>query len=274
MCPVEMRKFFAFFIIGILCVTGDAGAANVTVKKASSVKKQETSGLETITSGSLLPGVIGLVSNVASLKKQTEELKAECVPSGTESAWVDNIVKEYAKTGAKTAEQMLGGAKACSSDSGWDIEVQEARASGQEPCMPVFNDADDADAIWSGYPRVKTAKYCPDLGDTTCADSKKKNESNIYKIFGALDWTQEDYLVGEGDMFIKMMEKTDKCAPEKITARNREAYANFVKQTISGAGQSQNTGAIYEAIGNLTGSGGGLSGVGSLAPTVIQLLDK
>ena len=140
--------------------------------------------------------------------------------------------------------------------------------------MPVFNDADDAGAIWYGYPRVKTVKYCPDLGDTTCADSKKKNESNIYKIFGALDWTQEDYLVGEADMFIKMMEKTDKCAPEKITARNREAYANFVKQTISGAGQSQNTGAVYEAIGNLTGSGGGLSGVGSLAPTVIQFLDK
>lgn len=268
-----MRKFFAFFIIGILCVTGDAGAANVTVKKASSVKKQETSGLETITSGSLLPGVIGLVSNVASLKKQTEELKAECVPSGTESAWVDNIVKEYAKTGAKTAEQMLGGAKACSSDSGWDLEVQSARLTpgGGEPCMPVF---DDKDAIWYGYPKVAKAKYCPDMGDTTCADSKKKNESNIYKIFGALDWTQEDYLVGEGDMFIKMMEKTDKCAPEKITARNREAYANFVKQTISGAGQSQNTGAVYEAIGNLTGSGGGLSGVGSLAPTVIQLLDK
>ena len=253
-----------------MCVGGDAGAANVTVKKASSVKKQETSGLETITSGSLLPGVIGLVSNVASLKKQTEELKAECVPNGTESAWVDNIVKEYAKTGAKSAKDMAGD-KPCGNDSGWDIEVAEARAIGQEPCMPVF---DEEGTIWKGYPRVKTVKYCSDLSDPQCADSKKKNESNIYKIFGALDWTQEDYLVGEADMFIKMMEKTDKCAPEKITARNREAYANFVKQTISGAGQSQNTGAVYEAIGNLTGSGGGLSGVGSLAPTVIQFLDK
>ena len=85
-----MRKFFAFFIAMIMSVVGDAGAANVTVKKASSVKKQDTGGIESITNGSLLPGVIGLVSNVSALKKQTEELKAECVPSGSEQSWLNN----------------------------------------------------------------------------------------------------------------------------------------------------------------------------------------
>lgn len=264
----EMRKIFAFFMGLFMCLCNGADAANVSVKKASSVKKQETGGVESIMSGSLLPGVMGLVSNVSALKKQTEELKAECIPSGTEESWVNNAVKEYAKTGAKTAKDMNLD-NPCRTNSSWDVEVAQARSSGQEPCMPVFN---ESGAVWDNYPTVKTVKYCPDLADPYCSDSKKKTESNIYKIFGMLDWTQEDYLVGESDMFIKMMEKTEKCAPEKITARNREAYANFVKQTISGAGQSTNTGAVYDAIGGLTQ--GGLSGIGSLAPSVIQFLDK
>ena len=69
------------------------------------------------------------------------------------------------------------------------------------------------------------------------------------------------------------MEKTEKCAPEKISARNREAYKNFLTSTISNAGQSTNTGAVLDAIGGMVGNSG-LGGVSNLAPTVIQFLDK
>lgn len=272
MYPVEMRKFFAFFIAMIVSVVGDAGAANVTVKKASSVKKQDTGGIESITNGSLLPGVIGLVSNVSALKKQTEELKAECVPSSSEQAWLNNMVKEYAKTGAKTAEEMRGKKPACGGGEVTAIAVAQAGGMDEDGvCSPVFN---EPGAIWDGYPQVQVVKYCPDLSDPYCADSKKKTESNFYKIFGMLDWGQEDFLVGESATFIKLVEKTEKCAPEKISARTREAYTNFIQQTITGAGQSQNTGGIYDAIGSFTQGGGGLGGIGSLAPAAIQFLDK
>lgn len=271
----EMKKFFAFFIAGVVCLNCfGAMAANVTVKKSSSVKKQETSGLDSITGNSLLPGVIGLVSNVAALKKQSAELKAECIPTDPEIRWVNKMVKEYVKIGEKTATDMVGTSANKCSGSSWDSELQDSRPVGQEPCVPVFSSANNE--IWVGYPEAKVGKYCPDLADRLCPESSKKTESNIYSVFGQISFDQEDYTEDEINMYVKLMEKAEKCAPEKISARNREAYTNFLKTTISGAGQSTNvnTATVWDAVGNLTNGSSVLQGVGNLAPSVIQLLDK
>ena len=79
-------------------------------------------------------------------------------------------------------------------------------------------------------------------------------------------------------MYGKIMEKAEKCSPENISKRNKEAYSSFITTTIANSsGTSANTGSIMQAVGGLSGSlggGGGLSGLGGLAPTVTQFLDK
>lgn len=269
-----MKKSFAFFMavfVGLACFS--AMAADFKVKKASSVNKQEKSGLESVTSGSLVPGVIGLVSNVSALNKQQQELAAECVPTAAEVSWVNNMVKEYAKIGEVNAADMRAkiGSRECENDSVYTSEVQTNRPANQDVCVPVFTD--EQKVIWYKYPRANYAKYCAGDVTYTCAESKKKTESNIYEVFGNISFSQEDYTADEVTMYAKMMEKIEKCAPGKVSQRQKEAYAGFLKNTIAGAGTSTNTGGIMEAVSGLT-QGNGLSGVQSLAPSVMQFLDK
>ncbi len=274
-----MKKKFAFLMALVVGLTSfSAMAADFSVKdssfkakKASSVKTQEKSGLESITSGSLLPGVIGMVSNVAALTKQQKELAAECVPSSSEISWVNDMVKEYAKVGEETAGEMLNRLKMtrCGPNEHYSKSVEVSRPANLEPCTDVF---EDKDTIWNGYPMAAVASYCAD-GMEVCSGSKKKTESNVYAIFGAISFTVDDYATDEADKYTKMMAKIEKCAPEKISARSKQAYADFLKTTISTAGGSASSGAVWDAVGGLT-SGGGLSGVQSLMPAVTQFLDK
>ena len=271
----EMKKHIAFLISLVVCMGGFAAmAADFQVKKASSVKKQEKSGLESIASNSLVPGVVGLISNVTALTKQQKELAAECMPSSTELSWVNSMVREYAKIGEITAESMftkIDQAKCVGETYSYSVSV--VGNSGEKPCADYNK---EQDVIWAGYPEASTGTYCADgsLDMKLCPSSKKKQVSNVYAVFGAINFSQEDFTEDEINMYSKMMEKADKCAPEKISQRNREAYASFLKATITGAGQTTNTAGVWDAIGNLTQSGGGLSGLGSLAPTVTQFLDK
>ena len=270
-----MRKTFAFLIAAFGCMAVLAAmAADFQVKKSSSVKKQEKSGLESMTSGSLLPGVIGLVTNVSALNKQQKELKAECIPSNAEVEWVNKMVKEYAKIGKVTAKDMRGSDNKCRDENHYKNEVEMLMTSDPSNiCTPVFTSTGN-DEIWVDYPMVVVAEYCADGSSLSdCSSSKKKKESNIYTIFGKLGFDQEDYLTDEATMYVKMMEKAEKCAPERLSAASKQAYANFLKTTIAGAGQSTNTGTIWDAVGGLT-QGNGLSGVGNLAPTVLQLMGE
>jgi len=272
-----MKKIFAFFIGTCVCMTCVvAMAANFQVKKASSVKTQEKSGLENVTSGSLLPNVIGLVSNVSALTKQQKELQAECVPTSSEISWVNERVKEYAKIGEKSAKDMLGGLKMdkCGYGETYAHSVEVNAAAKLEPCVDVFPTDSNNPHIWDDYPMAATATYCAD-GLDVCSGSKKKTVSNMYDIFGAINFTLDDYTTDEASTYTKLMEKAEKCAPEKISARTKEAYKNFITSTISGAGTSTNTGGIMQAVGGLTQSGGNVSsGIQSLAPSVLQFLDK
>ena len=253
-----------------------AVAADFQVKKASSVKKQEQSGLDNITSNSLLPGVVNLVTNVAALKKQTEELKAECAPTTAEINWVNNMVKEYAKVGSTSADKMVaavGGKNGVCGNDTYENSVLNSVSANLDPCVPTFSEQGDQNMIWAGYPKAASAKYCPGDDVYMCADAKKKTMSNIYKIFGAIDFVPEDYTESEASTYVKFMEKMEKCAPEKISARNRQAYTEFLKTTITGVGQNQNTATVWDMVGTLSG-GSGLSGISNVAGSVTQFLQQ
>lgn len=267
----EMRKKIVFLFAVCACMAGfAASAASFQVKKASSVKKQDSSGLESIASNSLLPGVINLVANVSALNKQQKELEAECVPSSQELRWVNDMVKEYAKSGG-----VIDISDICSPGTNWADEVEVSMPAKIKPCAAsVIDEVSGEIHVWNGYPIAEVAKYCAD--DSTlsnCSSSKRKTVSNIYTIFSAIDFAKEDYTADEASTYVKFLEKMEKCAPENIAARKKEANAGFITSALSNVGQSTNTGGILEAVGGLT-SGGGASGIQSLVPAVTQFLDR
>lgn len=280
-----MKKYFAFLIVVCVCVTSYvAMAANFQVKKASPVApKAETSGLEDITSNSLLPGVLDLVSNVAALNKQQQELKAECAPTDAEIEWVNTMVQEYAKIGAVTDTDMLNSIKDRDDNicSGSQTYSSTALLNMPEvsPCIELFadpkadNNGKTKAMVWAKFPKASKGKYCSD-GTTDCQETKKKHVSNVYQVFGAINFSEEDYTESEASKYVKFMEKAEKCSDAKIAAQRKAAYTDFIKNTVTGAsGQKDSTVTVWDAINKLT-QGTGLSGVSNLAPSVLQLMGE
>lgn len=272
-----MKKYFAILLCACVCMAGFAAmAANVKVKKASSVKQQEqASGIEAITSNSLLPGVIGLVSNVTNMKNQLKQLEGECKPTQSEIDWVNKMVKEYAMVGPESVEKFMGSWDACGPGNSYAADVAASLEANLQPCVDTFNSSTDNGRIWQGYPKAAWTQYCSDGGDL-CADAKKKSVSNIYEIFGKIQFSESDYTADEISMYVKLLEKQKKCSPENISKANKEAYSSLVTGTISSlsqsitpGGQQSNVGGIMDAV---KGLGGGAQGLSSFGGAALQLL--
>ena len=269
-----MRKNFVFLLVVAFCMACvSATAATVAVKKASSVKAQETSGLESMMGSSLVPNVVGLVTNVAALNKQAKEFDKECIPTESELRWVEKMVKEYAKIGGTNSYD----GKICgdSEKNAWINEVRNTSYAKMQPgCSAVA--LDEANYIWNGYPKPQNAEYCSDQAELSgCSSSKKKKTTNMWDIFSMVsaEFAEEDYLADEISTYNKLMEKAEKCAPSRIKARKKEAYAGFIIDAVSNAGKKTNTGTILEAVSGLT-QGGTASGMQTLLPVVTQFLDR
>ena len=299
-----MKKLVAVFISFCVCLTtvgamaalqvtkassskssGSAAVGGVTttgngIKKASAVKQQEKSGIESVTSGSLVSGMVGLVTNVAALAKQQRELDAECVPTSSDLEFVNELVKEYAKIAdVKDGESMLS--NMCGDNATYTDDVQSTKPYKQESCSATkFEKKSKSGYVWDSFPYAETATYCADADTANCPSSKKKTVSNIYVIFNQIRFDEEDFTATEASKYQKFKEKLDKCAPEKVLSNKKEAYVGLVKNAISGAGQKTNTATVWDAVGTLTqsASGGGMSGLSggiqSLMPAVTGFLDK
>ena len=100
-----MNKYLLSFIVGLFVAQGCATAA-ITVKKASSVAKKETS-VQNV-GGSLLPTALTLYQTVQQLNQQQQELSAECEPSTQEVNWVNKMIKEVLAVTGITATAGIG----------------------------------------------------------------------------------------------------------------------------------------------------------------------
>ena len=105
-----MKKIAAFFVL-FACMVPCASwsAVNVKssgIKKAAPVATKQEDKLQSATS--LLPTVIGLVGGVQALNKQQQQLSADCAPTSSEIQLVNDLVKEWAKTGTTTASGARG----------------------------------------------------------------------------------------------------------------------------------------------------------------------
>ena len=261
-------------IIAMVFVTTHVAMGAITVKKAAPVTTQAAS--TTSTTASLVPNVLSLVSNVQQLNAKQKAMSDECIPSSAEVTFVNNIVKEWAKTGAATAEdaqKSLGNRKRCSNIRKYENDIRVSASTGENDiCYAVFSGQGNAGFVWENFPMVSKTEYC-DNGETTCKN--KKTASDIYEIFNLVDFSYEDYTKSEATMAAKLIAKVDNCSDSKLSDKKREMWGEFLTTTIGGVGQKTNTSTIMSTVGDITKSGtnvtGGLSSLGSIAT---QYLNK
>ena len=268
-----MKKALIAFVATVSCMTMHVAMGAVTVKKAAPVATQAASS--TSTTASLVPTVLTLVSNVQQLNAKQNELTNNCIPSSAEITFVDNVVKEWAKTGAMSADEVQKrlNRPACGSDNGYETRVKVSAATGVDNlCYNTFNGYGNDGMVWAGYPKVGLAKYCDD-GSEDCKN--KKTKSDIYEIFNLVDFVEADYTKQEATMAAKLIAKIDECSDVEISKKKRAMWGEFLTTTMGGVGQKTNTSTIMNTVGEITKSGtnltGGLSSLGSVAT---QYLNK
>lgn len=272
-----MKKLL-FIFVAVVCATSSWGAVNVKttgVKKAAPVATKQVDKMETATS--LLPTVIGLVSNVKALSVQQQQLTADCAPTASEIETVNNLVKEWAKTGSVTvssAESGLG--EICGPDKTKNYANYYASkmefADKKESCYENFSAEEDIGTIWYLFPKASKAEICDTISKKNC-----KNISNIYDVFAKIPFTEEDYTEAEAKKISKFIEKMNKCAPGKLNAARRELAGNFLTQALGNVGQTTGaagTASVLEAVSSMGGSGDIKSMLPSLGQMAGQVLDK
>lgn len=272
-----MRRPLLFFVAIVLAVHGTADAA-VKVTKAKSVKTQETSVKDM--GASLIPTVMNLVSGVQELSKKQKELTAECRPTSQDLQFVNNMVKEWAKTGSATADEVQGrlsGWTRCSSpEGGYETSVRISGGTGDEigQCYDWFGGTADKGAVWYGFPMAKYTYYCTDGELDGCPEKNRTYVTNMYDIFNLIDFSDSDYSKDESAKAQKLMDKIEKCSYAKLDAKKRAMWGEFLVNTISTSGQKTNTGSIMQTVGGVVSSGGGLGSLGSLGEIAAQFMNK
>ena len=274
----ERMKKLLFIFVTVVYTTSSWGAVNVKttgVKKAAPVATKQVDKVETATS--LLPTVVGLVANVKALSVQQQQLTADCAPTSSEIETVNNLVKEWARTGAVTssaAESGLGsycGESREKNNSGYYHNYMEY-ADRNETCFENFSSKEDEDTIWYLFPKASKTEICDSVSKKNC-----KNISNIYDVFAKIPFTEEDFTEAEAKKISKFIEKMNKCAPGKLNAARRELYGNFLTQALGSVGQSAGaagTASVLEAVSSMGGSGDIKSVLPSLGQMAGQVLDK
>lgn len=268
-----MKKVITI-LVAFVCVMPCASwsAVNVKssgVKKAAPVATKQADKMETATS--LLPAVIGLVGNVKALNVQQQQLSADCAPTSSEIQIVNDLVKEWAKTGTTTAENAVSGLgkQQC---IGSYADFMKDTAEDKETCYEVFNSKSDEGMIWEKFPRASSATITDEFNK-----KNNKNVSNIYDVFAKIPFTEEDYTQSEARNIAKLIEKANKCAPARINAAKRELYGNFVTQTLGSVGQTTGaagTASVLETVSSMGGSGDIKSMLPSLGSMATQMFDK
>ena len=269
-----MKKFFLIFAGVFACMAGTPADA-ITINKAAPVAAAETT--TSTSAASLLPTVLGIISGVQQLSAQQKELTAECIPTTQEINFVDRMTKEWAKTGAMTADEVrkrLGRQRCSVANGGYRSSVQVAAGTDMDDliCYDYFAGDGNAGMVWENFPKVGLATYCSD-GSLSCSDKDRVTVSDIYDIFNLIDFTEKDYYGSdELTMAANLTAKIEKCSYSRLSAKKRQMWGEFLTGTISSLGEPTNTGSIMDAVGSITNSGGFGSSVGSIGALAAQFL--
>jgi len=243
-----MKKIISIFtIVGLLAPSVLMGAVTVhkksSVNKKSSVEEQQTSGLTS--AASLLPTVTGLVGGIMQLKKAQQELGKDCAPNSNEINLVNELVKEWAKVGDTSASNASSGFEACANNS-YQSQMEQ---DNEKLCAVRYT---EVGKIWHDYPMANIATV------------GKKTYSNVYDIFAKIPFSTADYTKSEAAQVKALIEKTERCAPSKISAKKRELWGGFLTNTISSVGTTAGVSGVSDVMQMATQFGAGGGGVSSM----------
>ncbi|MBE6457647.1 MAG: hypothetical protein E7011_02470 [Alphaproteobacteria bacterium] len=271
-----MNKSLVFFV-GILFAAQGAAMAAITVKKAAPVATKQAA--VTDSAGSLIGTVLGLVSNVKELTQQQRNLTAECIPTTQELNFVNETVKEWAKTGAYTADEVQSALQMqrCLNQPSGGYQASVSIAQGLDDdgviCYDWFGGDANQDMVWYQFPMAVKASYCTDGSVSGCSEKNKQYVSNIYDVFNLIDFTEADYTANEATMAAKLIAKIENCSYAKLSAKKKALWGEFLVDTIGGLGQKTNTGAIMQTVGSVANTSG-LGALQSLGSVATQFMDK
>ncbi len=271
----EMKRNLLLFIVCV-CVVAMPAVAAVSIKKAAPVATKQASAMDG--ASSLIGTVLTLASGVKDLNKQVNELEAECQPSSAEINFVNDIIKEWAKTGAASKEdvQRMLHRKPCDVSSGiggYQTSVEIAAMMGEsDVCYDSFRGTGNDGMVWEGFPRVGLASYCDD-GSRSCG-KKQKTASDIYEIFNLVDFTEADYTKSEASVAGKLIAKMEKCSSVKLSQRKKMLWGNFLTESVGNMGQKTNTASIMDAVSGVVGGGAGMGGLQSIGSFISSSMDK
>jgi hypothetical protein len=207
-----------------------------------------------------------------SINKQQKELSRECIPSSTEMAFVDNAMKEWAKTGQMTKEQAkdklgrepCGGAfddpfAATTRGTYFDCystDVLYGDTPGIDPKYNIFAGPGNDGMVWAGFPKSGLGYYCKDGMGMTCSARDRINVTDVNDIFNMIDFGPADSLPAEATRAANRLVKVESCSSSKLSMRKRAMWGEFLKGTVENLGQPVNTGSIMDVVTNITSSGG------------------
>ncbi len=269
-------KRIQLLFVGLFGLVAMPAMSAVSIKKAAPVATQQASAMDS--AGSLVGTVLTLASGVKALNQQVDALTAECQPTSAEISFVNDAVKEWAKTGAASAEdvQRMLRRKPCAVSSGvggYQASVEIAAMMGDgDICYDSFQGTGNDGMVWEGFPRVGMATYCDD-GSRSCG-KKQKSASDIYDIFNLVDFSEADYTRAEATMAGKLIAKIEKCSGAKLSQQKRALWGNFLLESVGNLGQKTNTASIMDTVSGVVGGGAGLGGLQSLGSFITSSMDK
>lgn len=272
-----MNKTLRCFI-SVLCMVAMPAMAAVSIKKAAPVAAQQTSKEDS--AGSLVSTALNLVASVKDLNTKVDALTTECQPTSAEITFVNDTIKEWAKTGAASAEDVQRSLKRkpCAYSSGvggYQAAVTRAVLLGDDAdiCYDTFKGEGNDGMVWEGFPRVGTATYCDD-GSSSCG-KKQKTVSDIYEIFNLVDFTEADYTKQEATTAGKLIAKIEKCSSAKLNQAKKALWGSFLQDSIGNMGKKTNTASIMETVTSVVGSGGGaMGGLSSIGSFITNSMNK
>ena len=272
-----MKRNFLFLVVG-LCVATSVAQGAITIKKAAPVATKQASAMDA--GASLIPTVLNLVGGIKQLNQQQKELTAECSPTAQELDFVNRTIKEWAKTGAATADEVETslGMKRCTTGpvGGYQASVRVAAGVDESSiiCYDYFAGSGNDNMVWAGFPMAVKTYYCADGSLTSSCDEKDRREvSNIYDVFNLIDFAEADYTPTEATMAAKLIAKIEKCSYAKLNARKKAMWGDFLVETIGNVGQKTNTGAIMQTVSGVANTGG-VGALQSLGGIATQFLDR
>lgn len=259
-----MKKYLALLFIIPFVAVGYAQGAAITIKKAAPVATQSANKKETMLNDglSLVGTVMNLVGTVKDLNVKQKQLTEECIPSGSDISFVNEMIKEWAKAGGGSVSKISSamGGEPCSSADEWAEAIKDygGPENVASSCYEAFVSSYDEGTVWYKYPKATVARYCPDEGGDDCKN--KATVSNIYDVLNLIDFSDKDYSKGELDKFARLREKIETCSDAKISARQKALWGEFLNNTVASMGQKNNMPTIMNGINQVTGSMGNGSG--------------